>query len=315
MELKWLEDFVSLANTRSFTRSADERNITQSAFSRRVKALELWLGAPVVNRDTFPLSLTPAGEMFLETARRVIRDLKESRTEVREHLAGEIDTLIFAALHTLSLTFFPRWISQIERDVGPLRTRLIADNRSMDDYVLGLQEGSCDFLLCYATPRLAIYLDAEQFPSVCLANERLIPVTQPDSDGGPIYSLDGGAATIPFLRYAGSSFLGQILEVFVQERGAADRLTEVYQTSMAEGLKAMLLERPGLAWLPQTVVDEELGRGKLVPAGGADWEINLEVRLYRARDNRRNKVDRLWQQSSRPWPTSPSPSKDGARLR
>nr|WP_244196091.1 LysR family transcriptional regulator [Paraburkholderia susongensis] len=41
MELKWLEDFVSLANTLSFSRSAQERCVTQSTFSRRIK-LNFW---------------------------------------------------------------------------------------------------------------------------------------------------------------------------------------------------------------------------------------------------------------------------------
>ena len=41
MELKWLEDFVSLANTSSFSKSAKQRNVTQPAFSRRIRALEI----------------------------------------------------------------------------------------------------------------------------------------------------------------------------------------------------------------------------------------------------------------------------------
>jgi len=40
VELKWLEDFISLARTRNFSRSAEERHVTQSAFSRRIQALE-----------------------------------------------------------------------------------------------------------------------------------------------------------------------------------------------------------------------------------------------------------------------------------
>ena len=59
MEIKWLEDFVSLANTRSFSRSAVERRVTQSAFSRRIQQLEQWLGVPLVDRSTYPTTLTP----------------------------------------------------------------------------------------------------------------------------------------------------------------------------------------------------------------------------------------------------------------
>ena len=48
MELKWLEDLLSLSRTRSFSRTATERFCTQSALSRRIKALELWVGVPLV---------------------------------------------------------------------------------------------------------------------------------------------------------------------------------------------------------------------------------------------------------------------------
>ena len=44
METKWLEDFISLSETRSFSRSAQLRHVTQPAFSRRIQSLESWAG-------------------------------------------------------------------------------------------------------------------------------------------------------------------------------------------------------------------------------------------------------------------------------
>ena len=54
METKWLEDFVSLAETRSFSRSAHLRHVTQPAFSRRIQALEAWAGIDLVDRSSYP---------------------------------------------------------------------------------------------------------------------------------------------------------------------------------------------------------------------------------------------------------------------
>jgi DNA-binding transcriptional LysR family regulator len=54
METKWLEDFVSLAETRSFSRSAQLRHVTQPAFSRRIQALEAWAGTDLVDRSSIP---------------------------------------------------------------------------------------------------------------------------------------------------------------------------------------------------------------------------------------------------------------------
>jgi LysR family transcriptional regulator, hypochlorite-specific transcription factor HypT len=54
MDTKWLEDFVSLAATRSFSRSAQLRHVTQPAFSRRIQALEAWAGVDLVDRSIYP---------------------------------------------------------------------------------------------------------------------------------------------------------------------------------------------------------------------------------------------------------------------
>jgi DNA-binding transcriptional LysR family regulator len=59
MDTKWLEDFISLAETRSFSRSAQLRHVTQPAFSRRIQALEAWAGIDLVDRSSYPTRLTP----------------------------------------------------------------------------------------------------------------------------------------------------------------------------------------------------------------------------------------------------------------
>ena len=81
MELKWLEDLLSLSRTRSFSRTATERFCTQSALSRRIKALELWVGVPLVDRGAYPASLTPAGIVFRDTAEEVMQQLLAVRDE------------------------------------------------------------------------------------------------------------------------------------------------------------------------------------------------------------------------------------------
>ena len=58
MQIKWLEDFVSLSRQRSFTRSAEERQVTLPAFGRRIKTLESWVGVPLINRGSYPATLT-----------------------------------------------------------------------------------------------------------------------------------------------------------------------------------------------------------------------------------------------------------------
>ena len=56
MQLKWLEDFVALAQERSFTRAAELRHVTHPAFGRRIRALESWVGTPLIEREAGPSS-------------------------------------------------------------------------------------------------------------------------------------------------------------------------------------------------------------------------------------------------------------------
>ena len=83
MDNKWLEDFLSVARTGSFSRSAAERHITQPAFSRRIKSLEQWVGTPLIDRSTYPTRLTPAGERFRDAVQLSLATLLEVRHDLR----------------------------------------------------------------------------------------------------------------------------------------------------------------------------------------------------------------------------------------
>jgi DNA-binding transcriptional LysR family regulator len=79
METKWLEDFISLAETRSFSRSARLRHVTQPAFSRRIQSLEAWAGTDLIDRSAYPTRLTPAGELLYGQALELLQSLQSAR--------------------------------------------------------------------------------------------------------------------------------------------------------------------------------------------------------------------------------------------
>ncbi|HWT20922.1 MAG TPA: LysR family transcriptional regulator, partial [Variovorax sp.] len=82
MQFKWMEDFIALAQTRSFTRAAELRHVTHPAFGRRIRALESWAGTALVERGSSPVALTPAGESFLDNATQMVRGVESSREEL-----------------------------------------------------------------------------------------------------------------------------------------------------------------------------------------------------------------------------------------
>ena len=87
MDLALLQDFVELASELNFSRAADRRNMTQPAFSRRIRGLEDAIGTPLVQRTSRSVSLTPAGSAFLPRANARVRLVAEVRRDALEAAA------------------------------------------------------------------------------------------------------------------------------------------------------------------------------------------------------------------------------------
>ncbi len=297
METKWLEDFVSLAETRSFSRSAQLRHVTQPAFSRRIQALEAWAGTDLVDRSSYPTRLTAAGTTLYDQALEVLQALQNTRAVLRAHTSAGSDMIEFAVPHTLAFTFFPAWVSAVRADFGPLKSRLIALN--VHDAVLRLVEGGCDLLISYHHPSQPLQLDAERYEMVTLGQESLAPYAKAGPDGQPLFCLPGRAGEpLPYLAYAPGAYLGRVTELILKQAGTAIHLDRVYETDMAEGLKAMALEGHGVAFLPHSAVKKDLRAAKLasaVPAGGEGLQMVMEVRAYRAKPSRKEPAKSLAQ--------------------
>jgi DNA-binding transcriptional LysR family regulator len=283
MDTKWLEDFVSLAQTRSFSRSAQLRHVTQPAFSRRIQALEAWAGTDLVDRSSYPTRLTPAGETFHAQALEILGALQATRNMMRSHLAAGQDMIEFAVPHTLAFTFFPHWLMDLRQRFGDLKCRLTALN--VHDAVLRLTEGGCDLLIAYHHPAQPLQLAPERYEMLSLGTETLAPYAKADADGQPLVRLPGRPGErVPFLSYASGAYMARLVELILRQAPQAPVLDSIYETDMAEGLKAMALEGHGLAFLPASSVKKDLRARRLAGAGepGA-WELTMEVRLVRER--------------------------------
>jgi LysR family transcriptional regulator, hypochlorite-specific transcription factor HypT len=306
MELKWLEDFVSLAETRSFSRSAELRHVTQPAFSRRIQALEAWLGTELIDRSVFPTRLTAAGQVFNEQALAMLSQFHEARALLRGHTATPQTTIEFAVPHTLSLTYFPRWLQRIEAQMGPIHTRLRALN--VHDAALSLVEGGCDLMMGYHHPSHPVALDPGRYDMLTLGNEPISPFSAPGRAGRARHTLPGSPeAATPYLSYTPNAYLGRMTEVILANAPQRLYLDRLYETDMAEGLKAMALAGHGVAFLPHSAVEDAVAAGKLIRLDRAtrgtpegQLTLTMEIRLYRDKlaaksdDARQILVRQLW---------------------
>ncbi|WP_170574842.1 LysR family transcriptional regulator [Ruegeria atlantica] len=296
MEIDWLEDFLALSTAGVFARAADARNISQSAFTRRIKNLEHWAGTPLFDRSVHPVELTAAGKAFKQTAVDTIYALKLSKDDIRSLSRREADTLDFVALHTLAISFFPSWLNQIVEYLGPIKSRLVAENYS--GCAEAILNGSADFMLCYYHPAVPTISDESRYPSATIAKDKIIAVSAANAEGKALFELKE-TETAPYLSYPPDTFLGRISQVCIERGNLKNALTPIYENSVAEALKSACFERHGVTFLPAGAVKQELSEGKLVQVSEPDFEVDIYIKLYRSIERTRPQLERLWKLAER----------------
>ncbi|TBN42730.1 LysR family transcriptional regulator [Paracoccus subflavus] len=125
MEFVDLQYFVSIAETGSFTKSALQNNVAQSALSRRVRDIETEMGTALFYRNGRGVVLTEAGETFLTAARAMLAQRESLRQEMRR-AAGELDgTVKLAVPPSVGLVLLAPLLRQIRTDHPRIRMRVL----------------------------------------------------------------------------------------------------------------------------------------------------------------------------------------------
>jgi LysR family glycine cleavage system transcriptional activator len=128
--LNWLRVFAAAGRHLSFTRAAAELNITQSAVSQQVRALEQHLGEPLFHRLPRSIQLTDAGRLYLPKVEETFEGLRRSTEEVfRPRARGQLNVKVNTAFALLWLA--PR-LPDFARRHPEIRLRQIYANWMVD---------------------------------------------------------------------------------------------------------------------------------------------------------------------------------------
>lgn len=280
MDVAWLESFLALLEHQSFTRAADAQHISQPAFSRRIRALELWFGEELVDRSTFPVALTAAGVSVRAGAMKTVGELTALREEFRGRQRSPRNAVRVVATHTLATTFFAPWWTKC--DGGPV---VLLPTNTLNGYD-ALLHGGCDLLLAYAdrgTPVSMLGPDAEW---LVVGRDELAPYRAIDAT----FDLPGtAAAPVPTVTHGVGSFLGRVTERIVVATPTL-HLEPVMQSDLTATLAAMVTTGFGVGWLPESLAGQGVSQ-----IGDASLTAELEIRLYRLRGGAASPaVDAVW---------------------
>jgi len=274
MELKWLEDYLALVDSQNFTLAAAVRNVSQPAFSRRIQALEAWLGIELVDRSKKPMQFTAIAKEHETALRLLVNAAYQARAQIQSSRIDHLKLTVAAQHSLLVSSFLPRFLDKLSVRVPNINYNVVSEN--MDICVSMFLRGAADILVIYENDFINSEIPRNISSKKVQGDDELIFVGHPKLiDTMQPIDLN---RPIPLLTYPETSFFGRTIRV-----DALPRLVRRYRTfvssesSFAVGLREMALAARGVAWLPRSIIEADLERGVLIPLHDLSPPIALRM--------------------------------------
>src|SRR5215207_7321371 len=255
MDLLQLEHFLAVVDERTFTRAAERVGRTQPAVSQSVKKLEDEVGAPLFARDVHDVSLTEAGRVLADYARRMVNLRDEAMRQVAGIRALKSGTLSIAAHESAAVYLLPAALRSYfqkfpDIKVGIYRSRLNEIPRQVMD-----RQVDVGFVKDEPAFHELQSIDVHKDEMVCIASPRHRFARKPS-----VSVLDLGSERF-VLHHLCSTTAEAILRLFEQHGTHCRVAAEVWSF---ENIKSFVQEEVGLAIVPGITVRQEIADGTLV---------------------------------------------------
>ncbi|MFJ2770376.1 LysR family transcriptional regulator [Streptomyces sp. NPDC087300] len=177
MQFQQLHYFVAVAETRHFTRAAEEVHVSQPSLSQQIRALENELGAELFSRARGNITLTDAGETLLPLARRILADADTARIEVQELAQLRRGRIRLGATPSVCTGLLPDVLRAFhDRHPG---IQLLIEEGGSHDLVRELARGALDLALVV----LPLPSPSPALTTLELLREDLVVVSAPTARG------------------------------------------------------------------------------------------------------------------------------------
>lgn len=124
--------FHSVAKNLSFSRAADELNVSRSQVSKSIQILENYYSATLFSRTTRQIALTEAGEELLKTSTKILELTQSVRTSIRQMTERDSGRIRLTAPNVFGLFLFKSLIHTLERNLPNLMIQLDLSNDHRD---------------------------------------------------------------------------------------------------------------------------------------------------------------------------------------
>lgn len=289
LEIKWIEDLIAVERTRSISKAAEIRFVSQSAFTRRLQHIEKSLGFQIIERNFRDIQFTEAGQVLLSTAKDIEKQLNET-IQLLHNMGKENNMSIrFAVAHSLASNFFSNFIKLFPSNIENFKLEIIATN--VNEGINLLKEGACDFLICYADKNLISSINLKILSYFQIGETDIVPVTILNDQGQPKFDIH---QFFPLLTYSPKAYLRILVNELLDTQKLTYRI--LYETDNANNVKDLVLQGLGIAWLPKLTIKDELIKNQLVICDENMVYKAQQIFILKSNLIHRESISMLWNQ-------------------
>lgn len=276
MELKWLDDYIALLEAGSFSAAAERRHVSQPAFSRRIQMLEEWLGVTLIDRARKPLQFTRVARDNQLALRKLVAQIYEFRAVLKSESLDSAGITV-AAQHTLAAAYVPGVLARLRQLDPDQNFRIRSENRA--DSVAMMVRGEAEILITYETPQAPCNVPSQLALRHVLGHDDLLLVACPSLHKTLRRVPAGGR--VPMLCFPPDSFFGQVVRTqALPELMRRQQVVVRCVSEFAMGLRELALAGEGAAWLPASLIQDELGRGSLLPMARLGQSVRMDIVVF-----------------------------------
>jgi DNA-binding transcriptional LysR family regulator len=265
--------FKDIAQTKRISRGAALNGISQSAASQLIQHLERDLGVELFDRSKRPLALTPAGKLYYEACREILRRYEQFEAEIESLKAEASGTVRLACIYSIGLHEMARRTAEFQQLHPKARVQLeYLRPDKIYEAVLGDQTD---------LGMLSYPAQSRELRVIPWRQERMLLVVYPSHRFAGRESVEPAElAEERFVSFDEDLTIRKALDRFLRERGVA--VQPVLQFDNIQMIKEAVAIGSGISILPDQTVKEEVAQNRLVavPIRGAEILRPLGI-IYR----------------------------------
>lgn len=253
MDTRQLKTLTAIARTGSFVRAAELVNLTPSAVSQQIQALEGEVGTILFDRSSRPPTLTPAGMQMVSLAEEVIRIADTTVDAIKgTTISG---SLSLGSVRTSALGLLPNAITRLNALYPQLRIKLRVSMSEalLSDVVVGRLDA-------------AMVAEIHEFPSTLrwrpFLREPLLVIAPPGTEPASAADL---LAKFPFVRFRSNVPLAHMIDRELARMNIM--LSEVAEMDTVSSITACVANGLGVSVVPQIAVAESIAPLVTAPFG------------------------------------------------